>query len=185
MVRDDLLTGTYRVNAATTRRHEHLYKKIERSIIRTDDLHRPSALEKVEGAQVILCTLDTISNPKLREFGFTQAVPINRVVIDEASQIEIGQYLPLFEFFGDTLRKLCFIGDDQQCEVFSLSPVAASYPSLLLISHFFTVPPYGHDSLKDLQSVFELDHLQTSAIFLNLQCEKRSLEVYLLTYSYS
>ena len=118
------------------KRHEHLYKKIERSIIRTDDLHRPGALEKVEGAQVILCTLDTISNPKLREFGFTQAVPINRVVIDEASQIEIGQYLPLFEFFGDTLRKLCFIGDDQQCEVFLPFPLCG-----VLILHFLSLTP--------------------------------------------
>jgi hypothetical protein len=125
--------------------HEHLYKKTERFIIRTDDLHKPSALENVDGAQVILCTLDTISNRKLRDFGFTEAVPVNSVVVDEASQIEIGQYLPLFETFGDTLRKLCFIGDDQQ------------------------LPPHGHDSLKDLQSVFELDHLQASSVFLNVQ----------------
>ncbi|KAI9440017.1 AAA domain-containing protein [Lactarius indigo] len=86
--------------------HEHLYTNIAKYVIRTDDLPKPSALKKVlQGVQVILCTLDTISNPKLRETGFTETVPVNSVVIDEASQIEIGQYLPLFESFGDTLRK--------------------------------------------------------------------------------
>ncbi|KAI9461669.1 P-loop containing nucleoside triphosphate hydrolase protein, partial [Lactarius psammicola] len=94
--------------------HDHLYKKIQKYIIRTDDLPKPGALKKVlQGIQVILCTLDTISNPKLRD-GFTEAVPVSSVVIDEASQVEIGQYLPLFESFGHTLRKLSFIGDDKQ-----------------------------------------------------------------------
>ena len=59
-------------------------------------------------------------------------MPVNSVVIDEASQIEIGQYLPLFELFGKTLRKLSFIGDDKQRDLFSLfSPSQLSYPSLL------------------------------------------------------
>jgi len=98
-------------------RHEHLYEKIRKFVILTDDLPKPNALKKVlQGTQVILCTLDTISNPKLREVGFTQAVPVNSVVIDEASQIEIGQYLPLLKTFGDTLRKVSFIGDDKQRE---------------------------------------------------------------------
>lgn len=43
------------------------------------------------------------------------------------------------------MRKLCFIGDDQQ------------------------LPPHGYDSLKDLRSIFDLKHLQASAIFLNVQ----------------
>lgn len=94
-------------------RHEHIYKQIERNTIRTDTLPKPSALKKVlQGSQVILCTLSMISNPKLREL--TQVVPIINVVIDEASQIEISQYVPLFKTFGRTLRNLCFIGDDKQ-----------------------------------------------------------------------
>lgn len=93
---------------------------------------------------------------------------MNSVVVDEASQIEIGQYLPLFESFGDTLRKLCFIGDNQQREVFYI------FPLRYLIFHFFAVPPHGHDSLKDLRSIFELEHLQASAAFLNVQCANPS-----------
>ena len=52
------------------------------------------------------------------------------------------------------------------------------FPLRHLILHFFTVPPHGHDTLKDLRSVFELEHLQASAVFLNIQCTNRSsLEV--------
>ena len=100
-------------------RHEHLYRKISKNIIVPDNKSpNPSALQKtLQGSQVILCTLSMISNPTLRDVGLTQAVPIINVIIDEASQIEVGQYVPLFKTFGETLRKICFVGDDKQCEL--------------------------------------------------------------------
>jgi hypothetical protein len=71
------------------------------------------------------------------------------------------------------------------CENYALSETTSSvryfhiFSLRHLILHAFTVPPHGHDSLKDLQSVFELDHLQASSVFLNVQCANRSaLEVY-------
>jgi AAA domain len=98
-------------------RHEHLYRKISKNMIVTDNrFPKPSALQKtLQGSQVILCTLSMISNPRLQEVGLTQVVPIINVIIDEASQIEVGQYVPLFKTFGKTLRKICFVGDDKQC----------------------------------------------------------------------
>jgi len=33
----------------------------------------------------------------------------------EASQIEVGDYMAVFTKYS-SLRKLCFIGDDKQCE---------------------------------------------------------------------
>jgi len=126
--------------------HEHLYKEIKNNIIVSTNLPKPSALKKtLKDSQVILCTLDMLSNSKLQDYGLTQAVPIMNVVIDEASQIEIGQYVPLFKSFGKTLRKLCFIGDDKQ------------------------LPPHAQDNLGNLQSIFELDHLEESVTFLNTQ----------------
>jgi len=96
-------------------RHEHLYKKIETNVIISDGLFKPGALRKdLNGSQVILCTLSTMSHPKLS--ALTEAVPIINAIIDEASQIEVGQYVPLVKSFGSTLRKLCFIGDDKQCK---------------------------------------------------------------------
>jgi hypothetical protein len=35
------------------------------------------------------------------------------------------------------------------------------------------VPPYGKETVKSLQSVFEIKHLRSQAHFLNTQCETR------------
>lgn len=51
-------------------------------------------------------TLDTV----------TQLVPLQTIIIDEASQVEAGQYLPTIIRFRPTLRKLIFIGDNKQRE---------------------------------------------------------------------
>ena len=66
------------------------------------------------GARVILCTLSMFANNKFQSAGFTRIVPVDIVIIDEASQIEIGDYMPLLSKFGKTIRKLVFIGDDKQ-----------------------------------------------------------------------
>lgn len=98
-------------------RHEHLYEKIRENIIVSDMFFKPDALrEALQGTQVILCTLSMISNRKLQKL-VTQMVPIINVIVDEASQIEVGQYMPLFKSFGETLRKICFVGDDKQCKL--------------------------------------------------------------------
>jgi len=98
-------------------RHEHLYGRIKENIIVSDKFSKPGPIRKaLQGTQVILCTLSMISNPKVQLAGFTQVVPIVHVIIDEASQIEVGQYVPLFKTFGKSLRKICFVGDDKQCK---------------------------------------------------------------------
>jgi AAA domain len=98
-------------------RHEHLYEKIKKNIIISDRLPKPSVLQKVlKDSQVIICTISMISNSKLQGCQLTEVVPIINAIIDEASQIEVGQYIPLIKSFGNTLQKLCFIGDDKQCK---------------------------------------------------------------------
>jgi superfamily I DNA and/or RNA helicase len=56
-----------------------------------------------------------LSSFALRKFGGFTIAPIKTLVIDEASQIEIGDYIPLFTSHS-TIRKVCFIGDDKQCK---------------------------------------------------------------------
>jgi regulator of nonsense transcripts 1 len=96
-------------------RHEHLYEKIQENVVESkmfpDDV--VSADRLLLGCKVILCTLSMLSNSKLGVF--TRLVPVELVVVDEASQIEIGDYLPMLSLFQATLRKLVFIGDDKQC----------------------------------------------------------------------
>ena len=53
-----------------------------------------------------------LSNPRISEIA--RQVPVETVVVDEASQIEVGEYIPMLYTFQRTLRKLVFIGDDKQ-----------------------------------------------------------------------
>lgn len=99
-------------------RHEHLYGRINLNLIRSDDF--PDDLVGTErlllGARVMLCTLSMLSHGKLPLFN--QIVPVQTLIVDEASQIEIGDYLPPLQRFKMTLHKLVFIGDDKQRKYF-------------------------------------------------------------------
>lgn len=91
-------------------RHEHLYDRISSYVIRSDEYS--TASRELQDCQVILCTLSTLAHPRLSIF--TRKVPIKTMVIDEASQINVNDYIPILERFS-SLHKLCFIGDDKQC----------------------------------------------------------------------
>ena len=145
-------------------RHEHLYEKIEQNIIRSDNFSQDvvSMERQLAGSRVILCTLSMLSHHRLPLF--TRLVPVEVVIVDEASQIEIGDYIPMLHLHERTIRKLVFIGDDKQCEW----PVAFVHCSIT--SSPFPVPPYGQDDLGDLRSVFEIPHLRKHATFLDTQC---------------
>ncbi|KAG2146163.1 uncharacterized protein EDB93DRAFT_1150045 [Suillus bovinus] len=129
--------------------HEHLYANIRANIIISDDFKAPTFFQELRNSPVILCTLSMLSSFALRKFGGFNAAPIRTLVIDEASQIEIGDYIPLFTSHT-SIRKVCFIGDDKQ------------------------LPPHGQDDIQDLKSVFEVKHVKDRAIFLNTQCKSFS-----------
>ena len=73
-----------------SRRHEHLYESIEERLIRSDDLFSdPVATErKLGGSRTILSTISMLSNPALDDNGVYRIVPVERLVVDEASQID-------------------------------------------------------------------------------------------------
>jgi superfamily I DNA and/or RNA helicase len=97
-------------------RHEHLYTNIRANMIVSEDFMTPGLLQRhLEGCPVVLCTLSMLSSSALRRSGGFTTAPIKTLVIDEASQIEIGSYIPVFTSHT-TIRKICFIGDDKQCK---------------------------------------------------------------------
>jgi hypothetical protein len=102
-----------------------------------------------------------LSSFAFRKAGGFNAAPLRTLVIDEASQIEIGAYIPLFTSHT-SIRKVCFIGDDKQCK---------SFPCMLSHVLISSVPPYGQDEIQDLKSIFEVKHLKDHALFLNTQCK--------------
>lgn len=78
------------------------------------DLFKEINYTKLQGISVVLCTLSMLSNFHIGKF--TRIIPLKTLVIDEASQIEVGDYVPIFSAYKTTLRKVCFIGDDKQCK---------------------------------------------------------------------
>jgi hypothetical protein len=65
-------------------------------------------------SRVMLCTISMLSTHRVVQCGFTTIVPVQTVIVDEASQIEVGDYLPILAKYQTTLRKIIFIGDDKQ-----------------------------------------------------------------------
>lgn len=76
-------------------RHEHIYGSIEDFLIRSDELSRDEwGLGHIlNGARVILSTLSTLSNPVLDQVGMFSLVPVERLVVDEASQINAFDFM--------------------------------------------------------------------------------------------
>ncbi|KAF5360173.1 hypothetical protein D9758_011319 [Tetrapyrgos nigripes] len=142
--------------------HEHIYKGITSNVIRGDEMPKDRvAMERLlQGAQVILSTLGMLSNPALDDNGTFRLVPVERLVIDEASQINVFEYLrvsdndlvksgPLIHqsifYKFSNLEKVCFFGDPKQ------------------------LPPFGQENAKSLQCIFNVKHLQSKSYFLDTQ----------------
>ena len=149
-------------------RHEHLYEVIRSNTIESGDF-KETALENermLSGSRVILCTLSMLSSDWFMREGFTEVVPVQTVIIDEASQIEAGDYLPICAQYKTTLRKMVFIGDDKQCKCGGRGRMF-----FFRADSGFAVAPYGQEDISDLKSVFEWSHLRKGAIFLDTQCK--------------
>ncbi|KAJ7104047.1 P-loop containing nucleoside triphosphate hydrolase protein [Mycena belliarum] len=134
-------------------RHEHLYAKIMDSVVRSDDMTDDivTVKKQLAGIRVVLCTLSMFSSFRISPI--TRIVPVQTVMVDEASQVEIGNYVPMLNSFSKSLQKLVLIGDDKQ------------------------LPPYGQNGIDSLQSVFEIDHLRQQAVFLDTQSCPNSLDL--------
>lgn len=125
--------------------HEHLYEKLESCLICSDSFSHEvvGASRQLRGVRVILCTLGMLSNELISPF--VHVNPVDILIFDEGSQIEVGNYLPVFHRFMHTLTKIVFIGDDKQ------------------------LPPHGQREISTLQSIFEVNHLQEKVVFLDTQ----------------
>lgn len=127
--------------------HEHLYTKIEERLFRGDEIPKnPVDLGRIIGAShIILSTLSMLSNPALDENRIFDLVPPRSLVIDEASQINVFEYMNTFFKFRNVTTKVCFFGDPKQ------------------------LPPYGKDKAPSMQCIFDIDHLKDISHFLNIQ----------------
>lgn len=85
-------------------RHEHLYVEIEQRLIRSDELPKSKMeMERmVSGSSIILCTLSMISNPALFDNGTFEVVPLERLIVDESSQINVFEFMVCTELGNPT-----------------------------------------------------------------------------------
>ncbi|KAI6041735.1 P-loop containing nucleoside triphosphate hydrolase protein [Pisolithus marmoratus] len=125
--------------------HEHLYERLTHCVVRSDSFSKDlvDVSRELCGARVILCTLGMLSNDHIAPY--VQLNPVDILIFDEGSQIEVGNYVPVLRQFGRTLSKIAFIGDHKQ------------------------LPPYGQEDISTLQSIFEVKHLRKEVLFLDTQ----------------
>ncbi|KAG6326106.1 hypothetical protein ID866_12983, partial [Astraeus odoratus] len=91
--------------------HEHLYERLEHCLLVSDVFCKNiiEATTQLGGARVILCTLSMLSNDNIAPY--VQVNPVDILIFDEGSQIEIGDYVPVLHRYAHTLTKMVFIGD--------------------------------------------------------------------------
>ncbi|KAI5122763.1 hypothetical protein M0805_009845 [Coniferiporia weirii] len=120
--------------------HEHLYEKIPQANILTSANFKTAPICKI-----VICTMSMLSNNRV--LAFSKSIPLQYLVVDEASQIPMTKYLPIISRFGKKLKKFCFIGDDKQ------------------------LPPFASDTSDALDSVFENKALVASVqvLLMNIQ----------------
>ncbi|KAJ2926342.1 hypothetical protein H1R20_g10754, partial [Candolleomyces eurysporus] len=124
--------------------HEHLYTEDARfngHLIISSEFKRIRSRD-LKGCRVVLSTLSMLSSTFITKF--TRHIPMKTLIVDEASQIEVGNYVPAFIAFS-SLRKVCWIGDNKQ------------------------LPPHGQEELEELRSIFEVPHLKKHVVFLDTQ----------------
>jgi regulator of nonsense transcripts 1 len=84
-----------------------LYEEIEDMVIRSDELPKtPLEVSRLFGdVTVVLCTLSTLSNPKLKQCGLIRVIPVASLVIDEASQIDVYEFMVIsvLAFYGQLM----------------------------------------------------------------------------------
>lgn len=71
---------------------------------------------------------------------------------------------------------MCFFGDSKQCEYLFNPIIRPLLSSLLLIVSFLvrSVPPFGQERVKTLQSIFDIEYLKPTSYFLDVQCKSKN-----------
>lgn len=81
--------------------------RLTKSLVKTRSL--------LGSACVILCTLEMLVDPLLRECHLMDTLaPPATVIFDDAAQVPLNTILPLLPSFEETLTRVICVGDDQQ-----------------------------------------------------------------------
>ena len=89
------------------------------TILTSYDLAQKTRRRKIRetfaGVKVILCTLAMLTGPPLMRLAkLHELLPPHSLIVDEASQITMSDFLPAMYLLGGHIRRLGFVGDPKQ-----------------------------------------------------------------------
>ena len=99
-----------------------MYVKMRESgtLLTTHQLNQKQKYGKIRqtfaGIKVILCTLAMLTATLLRRINLHELLPPHSLIVDEASQITMSDFLPAMYHLGEHIRRLGFVGDPKQRE---------------------------------------------------------------------
>lgn len=125
--------------------HEDMYTKFHSEVLISTGLKEDLDIVRqwLGACPVILCTVSSLSSRRLELGRIFELRPMYNLIVDEASQIVMASYPHVLARHAKTLARVAFFGDHLQ------------------------LAPFGHDSIPEIESIFELQHLQQRAIMLN------------------
>ncbi|KAG8915393.1 hypothetical protein FRC01_003678 [Tulasnella sp. 417] len=124
--------------------HESQYNECKEYMIRST-FFRKSLKKEMRKMKFVLCTIGMLFSPALEKLGLFRTIPMERLVVDEASQIFVGDYLALFYKFRATLQKVCWFGDPRQ------------------------LPPHQREQIQGLKSIYDIPHVKDASLMLDTQ----------------
>ncbi|PWN33351.1 P-loop containing nucleoside triphosphate hydrolase protein [Meira miltonrushii] len=114
--------------------HQDLYKDISENLIISDRLGKNGSFANLfRDCNVILSTMAFLSSPRIAEINKIR--PMSLLMVDEASQIHLRHYPHLLSYFGKTLGRVVFLGDDKQLAPFNAEEVAQAGTSVFELPH--------------------------------------------------
>jgi superfamily I DNA and/or RNA helicase len=92
--------------------------RLTETILTTHDLAEKRKRKEIPktfaGVKVILCTLAMLTGPPLTTSNLHKLLPPHSLIVDEASQITMSDFLPAMYLLGEHIRRLGFVGDPKQ-----------------------------------------------------------------------
>ncbi|KAG8984717.1 Small subunit (SSU) processome component, partial [Tulasnella sp. 427] len=124
--------------------HEAEYNKCEGYMLRSSQFKK-ELRQQMGNITFVLCTISMLFSPVFEKIGLFRMIPMERLVVDEASQIFVGDYLALFYKFRETLAKVCWFGDPRQ------------------------LPPHQREQIQGLKSIYDIPHVKDASLMLDTQ----------------
>ncbi|KAG9092429.1 hypothetical protein FRC06_000104 [Ceratobasidium sp. 370] len=123
---------------------EKRYSSLKGRFFPTNRLGSGPFQKRLFGSKVVLCTLATLSSPILDKYDVFIKRPLQHLIIDEASQIDMtSEFMHLFYKHRHVLKSVCWFGDPKQ------------------------LPPFGWSEGTEIQDIFKVEHLLANSKLLD------------------